>query len=479
MTAVIGTPFYQQEAPREPPHDYDLEQAVIGATLMRPALLDVLADQLAPGHFADPTHGEIWRLMLEDFSRNRAPSPVAINTRMIGDKYYEELGGAKYLARLAGAATMALPSALENYARGIVDLWMRRQTINELLQTIEHLYDTRDGGAASDHIERLETEIATLTGDVTTGDTTVAFSTAVDRTMDQLQEIWKADGKLVGVTTGLADLNAKLGGLHTTDLIILAGRPSMGKSALAQTTGEAAAREGIVTAFYSLEMSAEQIVGRAISASSGIEGYRIREGRLTEQEKMQVSQTSLDIKSLPLFIEDAPGLTVPQLRTKARRLKRRHGLGLIIVDYLQLMRGTSSSRENNRVLEISEISRGLKAIAKELKVPVLALSQLSRQVEQREDRRPQLSDLRESGSIEQDADVVMFVFRDEYYLERSEPDPSQTKKWEDWSTRRESCRNVAEIIIGKQRHGPTGTVKLYFDGNLTKFGDLEKNHGQN
>lgn len=471
---AIHAPPINDAAVRVPPHNYDAEQALLGAIFMDNRVYEEAAEFLKPEHFADPFHGRIFKACGELIARQEKADPVKLKRIFADDQGLADMGGDAYLARLAASAISTRSAG--DYARLIYGCHHRRELIALGEDLVYAAYDMRPDLSSEQIQEDIEARLFQLTEGVSMTDTTVPLSAGVDSTMNFLEEIWKADGRLVGVTTGLHDLDAKLGGLHETDLIILAGRPSMGKTALGLNIAEAAIRSGVVTAFYSLEMSTGQLVTRLLSSTSGIEGSRIREGRLSAMERVRVAEASLDIKSLPLHIEDATSLTIPQLRTRARRLKRRHGLGLIVVDYLQLMRGTSTSRDSNRVQEISEISRGLKSIAKELKVPVLALSQLSRQVEQREDKRPQLADLRESGSIEQDADVVMFVYREEYYLERSEPDPSQTKKWEDWNTRHEAARNLAEVIIGKQRHGPTGTVKLFFNGNLTKFGDLAHQH---
>ena len=297
----------------------------------------------------------------------------------------------------------------------------------------------------------------------------------------------KRKGQLAGISTGLVDLDSKLGGLHKSDLLILAGRPSMGKTSLATNVafnvarayrrgtlsdGAEGAVEGGAVGFFSLEMSAEQLATRVLSDASEIPSERVRKGDLTEEEFQRFAAAARELEACPLYIDDTPALPIAQLAARARRLKRTHGLDLIMVDYLQLVR--PGSAKDSRVNEVSEITQGLKAIAKELDVPVIALSQLSRQVESREDKRPQLADLRESGSIEQDADVVMFVFREEYYKEREKPGDHDLDAMASWQEEMEKLHGRAEVIIGKQRHGPIGTVELAFDGRFTRFSNLAK-----
>ena len=304
--------------------------------------------------------------------------------------------------------------------------------------------------------------------------------TALTEAVKMAEIAYRRETPIVGVTSGLLDIDKMLGGLHPSDLLIVAGRPSMGKTVLGTNIAFNAAKafldnakEGANVAFFSLEMSAEQLATRILSTQSRISSDRIRRGEIKAEEFPNLVSASRDIENLGLFIDDTPALTVTALRNRARRLQRQHGIGLVIVDYLQLLEGSGKSRSSdNRVQEISDISRGLKALAKELNIPVIALSQLSRAVEQREDKRPQLSDLRESGSIEQDADVVMFIYRDEYYEARKEP-PVGTDKHLEWQQRMSKVQNQAEIIVAKQRHGPVGTVKLFFDGKHTKFGNLQ------
>ena len=476
MNAPLMTPAGARG--QAPPHNFIAEQALLGIILMRNQAIEAVTDFLRPDHFADPTHGRIFGICAELLNSGRRVDPVILKNLMGEDVGLTDLGGAAYLVRLIGSAPA--PANAAEYGQLIFDLHKRRQLIAIGEDLIAGAYDTSTGRTAQAEQEDTESRLFALASDGASDDKTVHYSSAVREAITCMEAAYKADGKLIGITTGLVDLDSKLGGLHPSDLIILAGRPSMGKSALGLNICEAAARAGKTAAFYSLEMSRDQLATRSLSSVSGIESFRIREGKLRAHEVAHVIEASKALEALPMFIEDTGGITVAQLRTRARRLKRKSGLDLIVLDYLQLMQGPKTSgRDSNRTQEISDITRGLKMLAKELNVPILALSQLSRKVEEREDKRPQLSDLRESGSIEQDADVVMFVYREEYYLERSEPPTEQTKKWAEWEARCEATRNTAEVIIGKQRHGPTGTVKTHFDGNLTKFGNLESGYGQN
>jgi replicative DNA helicase len=352
-------------------------------------------------------------------------------------------------------------------------------------EVVNDAFDLQLDRDASSTLELAENRLFSLaeSGDAKSGFTTLRES--VMRAIEIADKAYKTDGHVTGVTTGLRDLDEKLGGLHGSDLLILAGRPSMGKTALATNIAfqaanrfaETGGKEGAIVGFFSLEMSSDQLATRILADQSGISGDSIRKGNITEHEFRRFVEASQKLAQVPLYIDDTPALSIGSVRSRARRLKRQHGLGLLIVDYLQLLQGTGSRQSTeNRVLEVSEITRGLKAIAKELQIPVIALSQLSRAVEQREDKRPQLADLRESGSIEQDSDVVMFVYREEYYEGRKMPNIEDAAKYAEWQAKMERCANVAEVVIGKQRHGPIGIVPLYFDANLTRFKDLDRTY---
>jgi replicative DNA helicase len=496
-TSRVVTPLRGAEVdrPPQPPANTEAEQALLGAILINNTAYHRVAEFLAPEHFGSAVHGRIYAAIGKLIDRGQIANPVTLKNLFDQDGALIEIGGAAYLARLAEAAVTV--SGAEHYGRTIWDLHLRREliTIGQDIVSEAFYHDLDD--PAPVQIERAETK---LFGLATTGQAEGGlrpFTTALTSAITMAQAAFKRDGKTVGVATGFVDLDKKLGGLHPSDLVIVAGRPSMGKSALATNIAFHAAKahrpargadgridlarpaeDGAVVAFFSLEMSAEQLATRILAEESGTSSDRIRRGEVRREDFDKFVMASQRLAAVPLYIDDTPALSVAALRTRARRLKRQQGLGLIVVDYLQLMRpSTANARAiENRVQEISEITRGLKAVAKELDVPVLALSQLSRAVEQREDKRPMLADLRESGSIEQDADVVMFIYREEYYLSRGEPSrrPEESEdrfndRYDRWKERCEAAWGMAEIIIAKQRHGPIGNVKLHFEPETTKF----------
>jgi replicative DNA helicase len=474
-------------SPRIPPHNYEAEMALLGAVLANNLVFDKVNEFLRADHFADALHGRIYEAAGKLIERGQIANALTLKSLFDQDPALLEHGGAQYLARLAASVVTIINA--EDYGRAIHDLHLRRQLIDlgEEMVNSAHAHDldlpaTGQIETAEEHLFRLAE-----TGDTESG--LRPLTEALTGAINMAEAAVKREGHVTGVTTGLVDLDKKLGGLQPSDLVILAGRPSMGKTALATNIAFNAARayklspeNGGRVAFFSLEMSAEQLATRILAEQTGISSDRIRRGEISRDDDFsRLVIAAQDLQTLPMHIDDTPGLSVPALRTRARRLKRRQGLGLIVVDYLQLMRSPAGLRSENRVQEVSEITRGLKAIAKELDVPVLALSQLSRAVEQRDDKRPQLADLRESGSIEQDADVVMFIFREQYYHERGEPkqrDDESSEKFAErhsrWIERGERVHNVAEVNIAKQRHGPIGTIELYFDGMVTKFGNLSR-----
>jgi len=474
-------------AARIPPHNYEAEMALLGAILANNLVFDKVNEFLRPDHFADALHGRIYETAGKLIERGQIANALTLKTLFDQDPALLEHGGAAYLARLAASVVSIINS--EDYGRAIHDLHLRRQLI-ELGEEMVNTAHAQDLDLpATGQIETAEEQLFRLseTGDIESG--LRPLTDALTGAIRMAEAAVKREGHVTGVTTGLVDLDKKLGGLQPSDLVILAGRPSMGKTALATNIAFNAAQahmnspeNGGRVAFFSLEMSAEQLAMRILAERTDISSDRIRRGEISRDDDFtRLVIASQELQKLPLHIDDTPGLSVPALRTRARRLKRRHGLGLIVVDYLQLMRSPAGMRTENRVQEVSEITRGLKAIAKELDVPVLALSQLSRAVEQRDDKRPQLADLRESGSIEQDADVVMFIFREQYYHERNEPkqrDDETAEKFaarhSNWLERGDRVHNVAEVNIAKQRHGPIGTVELYFEGLVTKFGNLTR-----
>jgi replicative DNA helicase len=422
--------------------------------------------------------------------RGQNATPVTLKDYFENDEGLEHVGGARYLGDLAAAVVTVVNA--EDYAKTLYDLYLRRQLIALGEEIVNESFSHSLDYDTSATIERAEGELFSL---AESGESRGGFTTLRDSVMTAIEIAEKAyntDGHVTGVTSGLVDLDGMLGGLHDSDLLILAGRPSMGKTALATNIAFNAAKayadsggnEGAITAFFSLEMSHDQLTTRILADQADISGDAIRKGKIGQEDFHKFAQAAHGLSQVPLYIDDTPAMAIGAIRARARRLMRQNGLGLIVVDYLQLLRGTGSRQaEANRVQEISEITRGLKAIAKELGVPVLALSQLSRAVEQREDKRPQLADLRESGTIEQDADVVMFVYREEYYLTREEPtqrsgesEEKFNERYETWSRRLQEVGNVGEAIIAKQRHGPVGTVKLHFDHKITRFSDLDTHH---
>ncbi len=467
------------------PHSIEAEQQLLGAILTNNDIFDRIASIIGPEHFYDPVHARIFDVAASRIAKNTLASPVTLKTFLEDDEGLKELGGPAYLVRLAGAAISAF--AAKDYAQMIYDLAIRRKLI-EVGETIADKAKKVDiASEPSAQIVEAEQELYALAEQGTTESGFQSFLRAVTDAVNVANAAYQRDGGLAGVSTGLTDMDKKLGGLHKSDLLILAGRPSMGKTSLATNIafniakaykkgllpdGTEGAVNGGVVGFYSLEMSAEQLAARILSEASEVPSEQIRRGDMTEAEFRRFVEAAKSLEACPLFIDDTPALPISQLAARARRLKRTHGLDVLMVDYLQLVRGTG--RSENRVNEISEITMGLKAIAKELNIPVIALSQLSRQVESREDKRPQLSDLRESGSIEQDADVVMFVFREEYYVEREKPGDHEMEKMAEWQERMERLHGKAEVVIGKQRHGPIGTVELSFEGQFTRFGNLVK-----
>jgi replicative DNA helicase len=474
---------------RTPPQNQEAEQALLGAILVNNTAYHRVSEFLLPDHFAVAVHGRIFAAIAKLIERGQIASPVTLKNLFDQDGALAEIGGAQYLTRLAASFVTIINAA--DYGRTIHDLHLRRQliTIGEDAVNDAHSYDLeRDARQQIETVEKRLFDLAT-TGSIEGGFR--AFNAALVEAIAMAEQAFKRSGKTAGVATGFTDLDKLLGGLHPSDLVVLAGRPSMGKTALAtnigfnaarayravrQADGSIAAEDGAVVGFFSLEMSAEQLATRILSEESRVGSDRIRRGDVSHEDFDRFVQASQQLSTLPFFVDDTPALTIAALRTRARRLMRQQGLGLIIVDYLQLLRGTIDTRETNRVQEISEITRGLKALAKELHVPLLALSQLSRAVEQREDKRPMLADLRESGTIEQDADVVMFVFREEYYLSRAEParrpeesDDKFNERYERWHRRLQEVTGTGEVIVAKQRHGPIGRITLRFDGETTRF----------
>jgi len=464
------------------PHNLEAEQALLGSLMFDNAVFERLSDRLRGSHMYEPFHQRLFEAIEDHIRQGLLAEPTILMERFKQDPAFQEFGGLRYLADLVDRAPPAANAP--DYARVVHDLALRRELIRIGGEIIKEAPNPET--PADEQIEQAEQTLYSLaeTGKPSSG--FVSFSQALSGAVEMAGEAYQREVKLAGLATRLDDLDQKLGGLHPSDLLILAGRPSMGKTALATNIAFNVARnyrweptpdggrktvDGGVVAFYSLEMSAEQLAMRILADASGVSSDKLRKGEIDASDFGKIRDAAIEIGESPLYIDATGGLSISKLAARARRLKRmENGLDLIVVDYLQLVT-TGDNSQKNRVQEVSEITGGLKALAKELNVPIIALSQLSRQVEQREDKRPQLSDLRESGSIEQDADCVMFVYRESYYLGRAEPREG-TEEHLKWQEDMDRLQHQAEVVIGKQRHGPIGIVKLAFDSNTTRFGNL-------
>ena len=455
------------------PNNLEAEQTILGSILANNEIFDEITDELDENYFFDPIHQKIYKIIANLISKGLLANPVTIKNFFNSKEELIEIGGVDYLVKLTKVSTTK--NQIKYYSQLISDLYIRRQLINISEETLEDSKNKNLDISGTNILENTERKLFEIAERGEFQRSFVTFKDALKETIDMATAAYKNDQGIVGVPSGLTDIDDRLGGLHKQDLIIIAGRPSMGKTALATNIAFNASqnikKNNLKTsiAFFSLEMSSEQLSTRILAEQSRIKSNDIRRGKINQDDFERFIEASKNLEMLPLHIDDTPAITISALSNRARRLKRKEGLDLIVIDYIQLMK-SSGYRNEGRVLEIAEITQGLKALAKELDVPVLALSQLSRQVEQREDKKPQLSDLRESGSIEQDADVVMFVFREQYYLEKQEPKPG-TAEHVEWQEKMSQIHNQAEIIIGKQRHGPTGVIKLEFESAFTKFKD--------
>jgi len=469
---------------RQAPHNIEAEQALLGAILVNNEAFYRVSDFLDPKHFFEPIHQKIYEVTAGIIRAGKVATPVTLKTFLPPDADVAGMTVPVYLARLAAEATTVINAA--DYGRTIYDLSTRRDLIRIGEDMVNLAYDAPVDFAPHVQIDDAERRLYELaeTGRYDGG--FLKFSDALKDAVDLASKAYQRDGHLSGVATGLTDLDLLMGGLQKSDLIIIAGRPAMGKTALATNIAYTIAADyrgqalpdgtietvtGGIVGFFSLEMSAEQLATRILSEQTEIPSSKVRRGDISEEDFSKLAAAAQTMQTIPLFIDDTGGLSIAQLTARARRLKRQRGLDLMIVDYLQLLSGSSRRASEGRVQEVTEITTGLKALAKELEIPIIALSQLSRQVEARDDKRPQLADLRESGSIEQDADVVMFVYREEYYLKNREPREG-SEEWFKWETEMKMAENRAELIIGKQRHGPTGTVKTVFEPQFTRFGNL-------
>ncbi len=460
------------------PSNIEAEQSLLGSILVNNDIIDEIASIIKSTTFYDPAHVKIYEVIESLNNKGMIANPITLKNFFEKDNMLNEVGGTEYLVKLTRFSSSTKQAI--DYAKIIHEMYLRRELmlISDKLSS-DTLNANNEEINASNIIEGTERSLFDLAERGSFSQSFLKFNQALDQTIEMATLAMQNDQGIVGMPTGLTDLDEKLGGLHKSDLIILAGRPSMGKTALATNIAYNVSQhlqkrqEKSSVAFFSLEMSSEQLSTRILSEQAKIRSDDIRRGKVTEEEINRYIETSRNIYNLPLYIDETPAITIATLSNRARRIKRLFGLSLIVVDYIQLMR-SSSNRLDGRVQEISEITQGLKALAKELSVPVLALSQLSRAVEQRDDKQPQLADLRESGSIEQDADVVMFVYREAYYLERKQPKLGSIEHAE-WQSKMNDVNGLADIILGKQRHGPTGTVKVEFEGIYTKFKDLRKN----
>ncbi len=465
------------------PANVEAEAALLGALMLDNRLVEDVGLKLKPHHFHEELHGRIYDSILKLTDKNMVANPVTLRPMFEADEAMKQVGGAGYLATLTGSGATLI--AAKDFAQQIYDLALLRALIGVGRDLVESALDTSEEVAPLEQIEKAESELYRVAEEGGVEGKAKSFAEATRDALQTAERALNSGGHLSGLTTGLESLNAKIGGLHNSDLIIIAGRPGMGKSALGTNIAFAAAQRflrdaedgiepeksgGAAAALFSLEMSADQLATRILAEQSGISSENLRMGKISKQEFRELARAAAELESLPLYIDDTPGLTIAALRARARRLKRQKGIGLVIVDYLQLLQGTGRNSNDNRVNEISEISRGLKTLAKELNVPVIGLSQLSRAVEQREDKRPQLSDLRESGSIEQDADIVLFIYREDYYMAAKQP-ADDHPDFAEWQEEMGRVYGLAEIIVAKQRHGATGKVRVKFDSRITKFSD--------
>ena len=491
MAIADSTARMQVEEPaplyRSAPHNIEAEQALLGAILVNNEAFYRVSDFLEPVHFFEPIHQQIYQLARDLIRAGKLATPVTLKTFLDASVDIGGMTVGQYLARLAAEATTIINA--EDYGRTVYDLSVRRALIQVGEDMVNVAFDAPVDFSPRDQIEDAERRLYELaeTGRYDGG--FQRFAQALTTAIDMAAHAFQRDGKLSGIATGLDDLDRMMGGLQQSDLVILAGRPGMGKTALATNIGYNIAKawqgeikpdghtstvNGGIVGFFSLEMSAEQLATRIIAEQTSIPSNQIRRGGISESDFEKIKDYSIELQNIPLYVDETGGLSVAQLAARARRLKRQRGLDLVVIDYLQLLQGSTRRSQENRVQEITEITTKLKALAKELNVPILALSQLSRQVESRDDKRPQLSDLRESGSIEQDADVVLFVYREEYYHQMRKPLEANREKFAEWLAEADKVHGKAEVIIGKQRHGPTGTVELQFDAAVTRFSSLAR-----
>ncbi len=472
------------------PHNTEAEQVLIGALLANNKAYEKVSEFLKSEHFADPIHAKVYNVMSRLIQKGHVADVITLKNYFEQEGTLNEVGGIAYLVKLSQSSTPAVN--IEYYAQFVYDKFLRRELISIGYDIASQAMNETLEDTTAHQMEKAEKRLFDLAmhGDGQKG--FQDFGASLNQALELIEKAYQKEGKVSGLPTGLNDLDKKMGGLNDSDLIILAGRPAMGKSALAMNIAYNVAdymmnadnmdQHDKGVAIFSLEMSADQLASRILASITDTAGHKLRNGDMDNAEFNRIVAAVRSYQKLPLYIDDTPGITINTIRTRARRLKRTHGLGLIIIDYIQLISGSEGRKgEGNRVQEVSEISRGLKILAKELKVPVIALSQLNRGLEQRDDKRPLMSDLRESGSIEQDADIVMFVFRENYYIHNAEPkrntgetDEHFLKRTEEWQQRDRETANLGEVIVGKHRHGSTGTVKLFWNAEFARFSNLTR-----
>lgn len=468
--------------PRVLPSNTQAEQMLLGAILTNNELLNYVSEFLLSEHFFEPIHQKIYKAIEVVIEKNLIATPITLRSMLANDELFQEMEGAEYLARLITMSMMVINPI--DYGKIIYDLAIKRNLINLGEEIVNDAYNSSLEFEAREQIERAEAKLYNLASEGINEKSFIKISTPISESLASINRAMKNNDHVIGISTGLIDLDHKLSGFHNSDLIILAGRPSMGKTAFAINLALNACnnmrlknirdnQEVQSVGFFSLEMSSEQLTTRLLSRCAEIDSTALRTGMINEEKYNRLRKEAIALSESQFFIDDTPALSISTIRTRARKMKRKHNLGILFIDYLQLLRGVNKA--DNRVNEISEITQGLKAIAKELNIPVVALSQLSRAVELREDKRPMLSDLRESGSIEQDADIVMFLYREEYYLSRKEPAASDSKHAE-WLEMMSKAHNITDIIVAKHRNGAVGNVQLFYDTQYSKFSNLEKKH---
>ncbi len=483
-TLIAEKPDANAQTLRLMPHNVQAEQLILGAILTNNDLVNRISDFFLAEFFFEPIHSKIYETIIHFMEKSIIASPITLKNYFDKEEALKDIGGAQYLVKLASLATTIIN--VVDYAKIIHEFYIRRQLIAIGEDIVNSAYDKEIEASAITQIEQAEQELYTLASEGIEGNSGFKqIKSSLSDAVNRISLAFKNQEQVTGISTGFHDMDALLAGFQDSDLIILAGRPSMGKTALAvnlalnccnflyENSLKNKDNQPAAVGFFSLEMSAEQLSTRMLAMVSEVSSGNLRSGKINEYDFSQIMQATKKLQLMPFFIDDTPAITISALRTRARRLKRKHNLAVLVIDYLQLIRGVSKHSQTSRVNEISEITQGLKAIAKELNIPVIALSQLSRAVEQREDKRPLLSDLRESGSIEQDADIVMFIYRDEYYLSRRMPKEG-SDEYHNWQSEMDLAMNVAEVIISKQRNGPIGNVKLQFNANTTKFNNLAK-----